>query len=384
MTLFNPNEQTHQTDSVEIMTQQEQVVVVELGENGDDIRKKSGLSEEEGQELSSFAAIRDHPQDDDAAPDDNNDDDDNNEENKKYACYKKTAVGLVLLAFIVFVIADAFTNQYIRTAILQFLEWIEGHPVAGVLSFILVYFVATIFFVPGSILTLGAGFVFSASFDSLWRGVLLGTCAVFIGASLGAIASFLLGRYLFRDGFVGRLTQKYKVFGALDNALADKGLRIMVLLRLSPIVPFNALNYIAGVTGIKFWHYTLACFGMLPGTILYVFLGASAGSLSEIGGGDGDEGDGDGDGETEGENKTVTISVIVVGVVFGFLAVAVTSYYAKLELNKVLDAEKEDEGDDDDNEGDGGNENEDDSIDENENDDDVDEEEAANNNINNV
>lgn len=382
MTLFNPNEQTHQTDSVEIMTQQEQVVVVELGENGDDIRKKSGLSEEEGQELSSFAAIRDHPQDDDAAPDDNNDDDDddNNEENKKYACYKKTAVGLVLLAFIVFVIADAFTNQYIRTAILQFLEWIEGHPVAGVLSFILVYFVATIFFVPGSILTLGAGFVFSASFDSLWRGVLLGTCAVFIGASLGAIASFLLGRYLFRDGFVGRLTQKYKVFGALDNALADKGLRIMVLLRLSPIVPFNALNYIAGVTGIKFWHYTLACFGMLPGTILYVFLGASAGSLSEIGGGDGDEGDGDG--ETEGENKTVTISVIVVGVVFGFLAVAVTSYYAKLELNKVLDAEKEDEGDD--NEGDGGNENEDDSIDENENDDDVDEEEAANNNINNV
>lgn len=277
----------------------------------------------------------------------------------RFACYKKSAVGVILLGLIVFVIVDSLTNQYVRNGILDFLEWIENNIVAGVFSFMAVYFFATICFVPGSILTLGAGFVFSASFDSLWTGVLLGTIAVWIGASLGAIASFLLGRYLFRDGCVGKLTEKYKVFKALDNALVDKGLRIMILLRLSPIVPFNVLNYIAGVTGVQFWHYTIACVAMLPGTILYVFLGASAGSLAEIGGDDEDD-------EQE-SNKAVTISVVVIGVVFGILAIGLTSYYAKQELNKVLDAEKANSGD--------GNNNDDDD-DDNDNDNDNDEESA--------
>jgi len=261
----------------------------------------------------------------------------------KNAYVKKIIVGVILLALIVFVIVDSLTNQWVRTGILAFLEWIENNLVAGIFGFMAVYFVATICFVPGSILTLGAGFVFSASFDSLGLGVALGTAAVFIGASLGAIASFLLGRYLFRDGCVGRLTEKYTIVKALDNALTDKGLRIMILLRLCPLVPFNVLNYVAGVTGVRFWHYVVACFGMLPGTVVYVFLGASAGSLAEIGG-DGGDGDGDGDGDDSGSNKVVTVSVLVAGAVFGILAIGVTSYYAKQELNKVLkEKETEDE-----------------------------------------
>jgi len=244
------------------------------------------------------------------------------------ALYKKIAIGLVLLGLIIFVVVDSLTNQWVRNGILDFLEWIENNTAAGVFAFMAVYFAATICFVPGSILTLGAGFVFSSAFDSLGRGVLLGTVAVWVGASLGAIASFLLGRYLFRDGCVGRLTEKYTVFKALDNALMDKGLRIMILLRLSPIVPFNALNYIMGVTGVTLWQYVVACVAMLPGTILYVFLGASAGSLAEIGGEDGEE---------QESNRTITIIVVVVGVVFGILAIGVTSYYAKKELNKVLE-----------------------------------------------
>jgi uncharacterized membrane protein YdjX (TVP38/TMEM64 family) len=168
---------------------------------------------------------------------------------------------------------------------------------------------------------LGAGFVFSSAFG-LGLGVCLGVFAVFVGASAGAIASFLLGRYLFRDS-VSSLSKKYSIFEALDIALSEKGFRIMVLLRLSPIVPFNFLNYIAGVTSIPFWSYFWANFGILPGTTLYVFLGASAGSLTDSA----DSGD---------ENMTVTIIVIVVGVVFGILAIALTSYYAKKELNKVI------------------------------------------------
>jgi len=266
---------------------------------------------------------------------------DNEAPEDKNSCTNRIVIGLLLLGLIVFVIIDSQTNQWVRTGIVAFLEWVENNVVAGVFAFMALYFLATIFFVPGSILTLGAGFVFSASLGSLGWGVLLGTVAVWIGASLGAIASFLLGRYLFRDGCVGRLTEKYTIFKALDNALMDKGLRIMVLLRLSPIVPFNVLNYIAGVTGVQLWHYVVACVAMLPGTILYVFLGASAGSLTAISGGM----DGDNDGDDAGEedptnNRVVTISVVVVGVVFGILAIGVTSYYAKQELNKVLEQDK--------------------------------------------
>lgn len=269
----------------------------------------------------------------------NNSTNDEDEPPNKNACLKKILVGVILLALIVFVTVDSLTNQWIRDGIIDFLEWIENNLVAGIFGFMAVYFVATICFVPGSILTLGAGFVFSASLDSLWLGVAVGTAVVWVGASLGATASFLLGRYLFRDGCVGRLTEKYTIFRALDRALEDKGLRIMILCRLSPIVPFNVFNYIAGVTGVKFWHYVVACFAMLPGTVLYVFLGASAGSLAEIGGSDDDETDI----ESE-DNKVVTISVIVAGVVFGIAAIGVTAYYAKQELDKVLkEKEAEDE-----------------------------------------
>lgn len=242
---------------------------------------------------------------------------------RRRSCYMKIAVAAIFAGFIIFVIVDSQTNQHVRNGITAFLEWIEENPGAGVVAFMLVYFVATILFIPGSILTLGAGFVFSASFGSLGVGILLGTISVFVGASAGSIASFLLGRYLLREP-VGKLSKKYSVFEALDNALAEKGLRIMVLLRLSPIIPFNAINYIAGVTAISFWSYCLALFAVIPGTVLYVFLGASAGSLT--------------DSSMSSDNSTVTIIVVVVGIIFGVLAVGVTSYYAKKELNRVVAA----------------------------------------------
>jgi len=258
---------------------------------------------------------------------------------KKAGCIKKIAIGVFLLGLIIFVIIDSQTNRWVLSGLVAFLEWVQNNVVAGVFGFMALYFLATIFFVPGSILTLGAGFVFSAALNSLGWGVLLGTGAVWVGASLGAIVSFLLGRYLFRS-WVGVLTEKYTIFKALDNALMDKGLRIMVLLRLSPIVPFNVLNYMAGVTGVQLWHYAVACVAMLPGTIFYVFLGASAGSLTAISGGMDTEGDTDEEGPV---SARVTIIIVIVGVVFSILAIAVTSYYAKQELNKILEQDKPEE-----------------------------------------
>jgi uncharacterized membrane protein YdjX (TVP38/TMEM64 family) len=250
------------------------------------------------------------------------------DEEKRRSCIKKSAVAFLFVAFIGFVIADSLTNKFIADGIQTFLGWIEANPGPGVLVFIIVYFAATVLFVPGSILTLGAGFVFANAFG-LGPGMLLGVASVFVGASAGAIVAFLVGRFLLRDWVTG-MTKNYAIFEALDNAFEEKGFRIMALLRLSPIVPFNAINYIAGVTAISFWAYLWALIAILPGTTLYVFLGASAGSLM--------------DSANSGGNATVTIIVVVVGIVFGVAAVTVTSYYAKQELNKVATRREAEQG----------------------------------------
>lgn len=239
---------------------------------------------------------------------------------KRRNCFKKIAIAIILLTFIGFVIGDSLTNKYVRDGIQSFLEWIEENPVPGIFAFMGVYFLATVLFVPGSILTLGAGFVFAKAFG-LGVGLLLGTISVFVGASAGAIVAFLVGRFLLRD-WVENLTKKYAIMEALDTAFAEKGLRIMTLLRLSPIIPFNAINFIVGVTALSFWSYVWAMLAILPGTFFYVFLGASAGSLV-------DSADG-------GDNSWVTYVIISVGIVFGLVAIILTSYYAKKELNKII------------------------------------------------
>jgi len=117
---------------------------------------------------------------------------------KRRVPFVKLSVGITLLAFIAFIIVDSATDNRAGATVSAFLEWIESNVIAGVFAFMGVYFVATVLFVPGSVLTLGGGFVFGKALG-LGRGVALASSAVFIGASLGAIASFLLGRYLLRD-----------------------------------------------------------------------------------------------------------------------------------------------------------------------------------------
>ncbi len=242
-------------------------------------------------------------------------------ENTKGAKIKRILIGTILVGLVAYVIFDAASGaNNVSTLVDDFLQWVEDNPTEGVFAFVGVYFIATVFFVPGTILTLGAGFVFSSAFG-LGVGVVLGTLAVFLGASSGATVSFLLGRFLLRD-WVSSLTGKFAVFEALDVSLAENGFKIMSLLRLSPLIPFNALNYIGGVTSISFRDNTLALIFILPGTILFVFLGSSAGSLSD---------------SEEMDDPTVTIITIVFGIVFGFLGVGVTTYYAKKELHRVLE-----------------------------------------------
>jgi uncharacterized membrane protein YdjX (TVP38/TMEM64 family) len=300
-------------DATEVMMMMEDVELA--GEPGDS-NNEASPSTTNGTREEAAAEVAEGPS---AATED----DDNATTKPKSCCSPtKLMIGLVLLALVTFVIIDSSTTGYVRSAVSNFLEWIETHAVAGIFLFIMVYFIATVFFIPGSLLTLGAGFVFASAFG-LGPGVALGTLVVFTGAASGALAAFLLGRYLLRDA-VGRLSTKYAVFQALDQALIGNGLKIFILLRLSPIVPFAALNYVAGVTAVSLRDYAIALFAILPGTLLYVFLGASTGSLADNANG------------SSGQSPTLTIVVIVVGVVLGVAAVYLTTRYARQELNRIL------------------------------------------------
>ena len=158
-------------------------------------------------------------------------------------------------------------------AVLGLLEWAQGAGLAGALLFGLVYVLGTLLFFPGSILTLGAGFLY---------GLFGGFAVVVPGSVLGALLAFLLGRTALR-GPTQRLLRRHPRFAAVDQALAEDAFRVVLLLRLSPLFPFNLLNYGLGVTRVGLGPYLLgSVLGMLPGTLLYVYLGSLLTSATEL------------------------------------------------------------------------------------------------------
>lgn len=154
------------------------------------------------------------------------------------------------------------------------MAWVRDQGAAGVAVFIIVYITATVLFIPGSILTLGAGAVFGVAMGTLW---------VSIGSTLGAFAAFLVGRYVARD-WVAAKTAGNPRFRAIDEAVGREGWKIVFLTRNSPIFPFNLSNYAYGLTAVPAGGYLLASWiGMLPGTVMYVYLGSLAASLATLG-----------------------------------------------------------------------------------------------------
>jgi uncharacterized membrane protein YdjX (TVP38/TMEM64 family) len=155
----------------------------------------------------------------------------------------------------------------------SFALWVRGLGAWAPLAFIAGYAAAVVAFAPGLPLTLAGGAIFGPLAGILW---------VFAAASLGACAAFLVARYAAR-GLVEERLRRDPRFAAIDRAIGERGLRIAFLLRLSPVFPFNLLNYALGLTRIRFADYALACLGMLPPTIAYVYLGSLIGDVAGLG-----------------------------------------------------------------------------------------------------
>jgi uncharacterized membrane protein YdjX (TVP38/TMEM64 family) len=155
----------------------------------------------------------------------------------------------------------------------SFQGWVQGAGALGYVAFVGVYIAATVAFVPCSLLTIAAGVLF---------GVVKGTIAVSIGSTIGATCAYLLSRSWMRETVENRIAGS-KTFSAIDRAIGDSGGRIVFLIRLSPLFPYNLLNYALGLTRVRLGPFILASWaGMLPGTLAYVYLGSLLGSLDEF------------------------------------------------------------------------------------------------------
>ena len=154
-------------------------------------------------------------------------------------------------------------------------DWVRRQGAWAPVVFVGAYVAGCVLFLPGSALTLAAGLLF---------GPVLGTVWTSVGSTLGATASFLVGRFLARDWVTARVATNPKC-AAVDGAVAREGWKIVLLLRLSPLFPFSLLNYALGLTRIPVLPYALASWiGMLPGTVAYVWLGSVLGEALLRGG----------------------------------------------------------------------------------------------------
>ena len=192
----------------------------------------------------------------------------------------KSALGR-LIALVAIVIALFLVMRFlpVREWLRSFNDWVGQMGIAGIFIFIGVYAVATVLMAPGSILTIGAGFAFG-----LWKGFL----AISAGATFGASLAFLVARFFAREK-IEAIARRNETFRKIDNAIGKEGAMLIFLLRLSPVIPFNLSNYFYGLTAVRFWPYVLASWiGMMPGTFLYVYIGA-AGKAAVSAAADGEE-----------------------------------------------------------------------------------------------
>lgn len=164
--------------------------------------------------------------------------------------------GLGLAALIV-------AGRAVGSGLPQLVAWIDGFGVWGPCVFIAVYALAAIALLPGSVLSLAGGALFGVAWGSLYA---------FLGGTLGALAAFVASRRLGRGWVERRLAGRTRV-DALDRAVRHEGFLVAFLLRLSPAVPYNLLNYALGLTAIRLRDYLAGLLGMVPTIVLYAYAG---------------------------------------------------------------------------------------------------------------
>jgi len=174
---------------------------------------------------------------------------------------------IILIVINMFGIKSFFSPSHLRDQVLAF-------GTIAPLIFITIYSIATIFFLPGTPLTISGGLIF---------GKWLGTLYTVIGATIGATIAFLVARYLGESFVEDILKGKHKKIYEYDKKLEKNGFLIVLFLRLVPIFPFNGLNFALGLTKVRTRDYILGTLiGIIPGSFALAFFGDSIAELNPV------------------------------------------------------------------------------------------------------
>ncbi|CAI2184538.1 5080_t:CDS:2 [Funneliformis geosporum] len=224
----------------------------------------------------------------------------------------RTFIKLVLLTIFIVIIVILLVVFKVQDHIKDYLELIEKHKKYGILIYLAIYTICIWLFLPGSLISIAAGFLFKPS--------ILAGAIIIIGDIFGAFGTFIFGRYVFSDWVKAQIKKK-PMFTALDSVITDEGWKIVVMLRLTPI-PFNLISYFFSVSSIDLFPFLWAtALGVLPGTFNAVWIGSLVKSLSRID-------------KPKLENKDIVI--ITMNFIFVACCVIVLSILGKRSLRKAM------------------------------------------------
>jgi uncharacterized membrane protein YdjX (TVP38/TMEM64 family) len=167
-----------------------------------------------------------------------------------------------------------WAGRSLAPRLLTLVAHIQSLGPAAPVAFIVIYACAVVALIPASVLTIAGGALF---------GLIPGALYALVAATLGSTAAFLIGRYAARRAVARRLESMPR-FAAIERAVSARGRRIVFLLRLSPVVPFNFLNYALGLTTISVWDFVFASLGTVPGAFVYAYAGKLTGEALVLAG----------------------------------------------------------------------------------------------------
>jgi uncharacterized membrane protein YdjX (TVP38/TMEM64 family) len=207
----------------------------------------------------------------------------------------------------------------ILTVFVMVAERVQQLGTTAMVAYLGVYVLGTVALVPAAVLAMVAGALF---------GVLHGFGIAFTGALLGSTAAFLVARHGARGGtarWIERRAAHHALFDRIarvDRSLGRRGLLLVFLLRLSPFVPYNVLNYALGLTGVRLRDYVLGSAGMLPGALVYAYLGDLAGDIAAAAAG-------------HGKPDGTPLLVLLPGLLVTLAAAWLIGRYARRELEAI-------------------------------------------------
>jgi uncharacterized membrane protein YdjX (TVP38/TMEM64 family) len=225
---------------------------------------------------------------------------------------KRIVAATIICGILAYILWGPDMNASIRT-----LREFEAMGARGYLYFGLAYIVVALLLLPASLLTIGAGAIF---------GALEGVVLVSLSSTLAACVAFATSRWLLRDTLTPWI-KRTPIFHALDRAIELEGFRAVLLIRTSPIFPYNFTNYVLGATRLPSREFALGSWiGMLPGTIVYVWIGSAATSIGQAL-------------SSDAAASKPKLALFVVGTIATILTVTLIGKRAKKELEGILSKE---------------------------------------------